>query len=331
MKNIPLVSVICKAYNHEKYIRKCLDGFISQKTNFPFQVIIHDDASTDNTANIIHEYELKYPNIILPIYEKDNQWSKGKKIVREFIYPYIKGKYIASCEGDDYWCDPLKLQKQIDALEKNKTCRLCLHKVRQISEDGKIKIQTMPNFNLKTGKYTTEEFLQLDEGHNFQTSSYFCHEEDYRKYILSPPVFRLKIKEGDVQFLLFFSTLGDIYYYNDIMSCHRQESKGSWSESQKYSSIEKKIKHQNTNIQIFNLFNEFTDFKYNEIIQHRINKTIFDKFLIQKQYKKALQPQYLDFFKKLSLKRKIIIYLGAISPSLIDNICLFINKIRNRY
>ena len=116
---VPLVSICCAAYNHEPYIRQCLDGFVMQRTTFPFEVLIHDDASTDKTADIIREYEKKYPDIIKPIYQKENQYSKGGKISLRFNIPRAKGKYIAFCEGDDYWIDPLKLQKQVDFLEAN--------------------------------------------------------------------------------------------------------------------------------------------------------------------------------------------------------------------
>ena len=113
----PLVSISCIAYNHESYIRQCLDGFLMQKTTFSFEILIHDDASTDNTTDIIREYERKYPDIIKPIYQKENQYSKGIPISATFNWPRAKGKYIAMCEGDDYGTDPLKLQKQVDFLE----------------------------------------------------------------------------------------------------------------------------------------------------------------------------------------------------------------------
>ncbi len=114
-----LVSICCLAYNHEPYIRQCLDGFMMQKTNFSFEVLIHDDASTDKTADIIREYEVKYPAIIKPIYQIENQYSKGVGVTRVYQFPRAQGKYIALCEGDDYWTDPLKLQKQVDFLEAN--------------------------------------------------------------------------------------------------------------------------------------------------------------------------------------------------------------------
>lgn len=113
----PLVTIRCITYNHESYIRQCLEGFVMQKTNFPFEAIVHDDASTDGTADIIREYAEKYPDIIKPIYETENQYSKHDGSLTHILNAHTRGKYIAMCEGDDYWIDPLKLQKQVDFLE----------------------------------------------------------------------------------------------------------------------------------------------------------------------------------------------------------------------
>lgn len=121
-----LVSISCITYNHVQYIRQCLDGFLMQQTNFAFEVLIHDDCSTDGTTEIIKEYELMYPDIIKPIYEKENQYQQGKpsgSVVWNF--PRAQGKYIAMCEGDDYWIDPLKLQKQVDFLDANLEYGMC--------------------------------------------------------------------------------------------------------------------------------------------------------------------------------------------------------------
>lgn len=115
----PLVSISCTAYNHEPFIRQTIEGFLIQKTNFSYEILIHDDASTDKTADVIREYEAKYPDIIKPIYQKENQHSKKVRISASFQYPRAKGKYIALCEGDDYWINPFKLQKQVTFLEEN--------------------------------------------------------------------------------------------------------------------------------------------------------------------------------------------------------------------
>ena len=119
-----MVSICCLTYNHEKYVKDALEGFVSQKTSFNFEVLIHDDASTDNTANIIKEYEKKYPDIIKPIYQKENQYSKGLAPGR-MNRDRASGKYIAMCEGDDYWIDPLKLQKQVDYMNAHPDCTFC--------------------------------------------------------------------------------------------------------------------------------------------------------------------------------------------------------------
>lgn len=124
MQQGTLVSIICLTYNHEKYIRETLEGFVNQKTNFKFEILIHDDASTDRTAQIIHEYEVKYPDLIKPIYQTENQYSKGGAIICKFLLPISSGKYLAFCEGDDYWSDERKLQKQVDILERESNCAL---------------------------------------------------------------------------------------------------------------------------------------------------------------------------------------------------------------
>jgi len=132
--NIPIVSICCFTYNHAPYIRQCLDGFMMQKVNFLFEVLIHDDASIDGTADIIREFEAKYPDIIKPIYQTENQYSKGVKISMMYNYPRAKGKYIALCEGDDYWTDPNKLQKQVDFLEANPDFSICCHRYNIFNE-----------------------------------------------------------------------------------------------------------------------------------------------------------------------------------------------------
>lgn len=119
-----MVSIRCITYNHEPYIRQCLEGFVMQKTNFRFEAIVHDDASTDGTAAIIHEYAEEYPDIIKPIYETENQYSKHDGSLNRIMDAACTGKYLAFCEGDDCWTDPYKLQKQVDYLESHLECVL---------------------------------------------------------------------------------------------------------------------------------------------------------------------------------------------------------------
>lgn len=142
-----LVSIKCLAYNHEPYIRECLEGFVMQQTNFRFEAIVHDDASTDGTADIIREYAEKYPEIIKPIFETENQYSKHDGSLGRIMREACTGKYIAMCEGDDYWTDPLKLQKQVDFLEEHEDYSMCFHKCKTLIQ--------------QTGKFVNEQVKDI--------------------------------------------------------------------------------------------------------------------------------------------------------------------------
>lgn len=117
---IPLVSILCDAFNHENFIEDALRGFLKQTTNFPFEIVVHEDASSDRTAAILKKYQEQYPEQIRVIFQTQNQFSKkGLNLWRDITFKEARGKYIALCEGDDYWIDPLKLQKQVDFLESH--------------------------------------------------------------------------------------------------------------------------------------------------------------------------------------------------------------------
>ena len=132
----PLVSICIPTYNHGKYIRQCLEGVMMQQTSFAFEVIVGEDCSTDDTRSIIEEFEAKYPGIIKPVYHPQNVGPQRNAY--EFCWPRLTGKYIAVCEGDDYWTDPHKLQKQVDFLEANEEFVLCFHEVRTVTEKDEV-------------------------------------------------------------------------------------------------------------------------------------------------------------------------------------------------
>ncbi|MCW3148884.1 glycosyltransferase [Stutzerimonas stutzeri] len=162
-KTEPLLSVICLTYNHAAFIRKTLESFLQQETDFPFEVIVHDDASTDTTATIIADYTARYPSIVKPIYQQQNQFSLGVPFSTR-LFARAAGKYIAYCEGDDYWTDPRKLQIQVDFLERNRDYVLTYHDAFVFNSQG---IVRSPQF---TGKYRKDATaLELMRGRPIST------------------------------------------------------------------------------------------------------------------------------------------------------------------
>lgn len=150
-----MVSIKCMVYNHAPFLRKCLDGFIMQKTKFKFEVIVHDDASTDDSTDIIKEYAEKYPDIIKPIFETENQYSKGDGSVGRIMNAACHGKYIAICEGDDFWTNSHKLQRQVDFLESHQDYMMCSHNYKIFDGTLKphfidVKYQSVDNYNYYT-------------------------------------------------------------------------------------------------------------------------------------------------------------------------------------
>jgi glycosyltransferase involved in cell wall biosynthesis len=219
--NQPIVSICCITYNQEKYIKDAIEGFLMQKVDFPIEIIIHDDASTDGTAVIIRQYENQNPGFIRGIYQAENQFSKGLNHVLKNVYGAARGKYIALCEGDDYWTDPLKLQKQVDFMEAHPECSMCCHKVLYKYQDHEEKNHLFPDL----------------EGDHI-----FSKEKMYRKYIsatCSMMFRRLKIDEliryldgfliGDVPLRMFYLQLGNMGYIDQVMATYRKHEESYWN------------------------------------------------------------------------------------------------------
>lgn len=217
-----MVTVRCVTYNHEAYIRRCLDGFVMQKTGFRFEAIVHDDASTDGTAAIIREYARKYPEIIKPIYETENQYSKHDGSLRRIMDANTHGKYVAFCEGDDYWTDPYKLQKQVDFLETHPEFVMCSHRFNQyIQETGVMVTDDDADFhgaeydleNLICGRWYTQTLTVM-----------------YRRDALDREQYDKYSKTLDIT--LFYTLLrnGKGYCLPDVMAVYRVHSGGVWSE-----------------------------------------------------------------------------------------------------
>ena len=217
----PLVAIHCLVYNHEPYLRDCLEGFVMQQTNFPFVAIVHDDASTDGSAAIIREYEEKYPNIIKPIYEKENQWRKGTLTkVMNVAIDATGAKYVAMCEGDDYWTDPLKLQKQVDILEADESLMLCCTNCSMV-DNHSVEIQAVRGGVVKgdiAGRYNLRDFFR--DNHQYPTLSVVYRrthtQEIAEKYARTRNAFL-----GDWTLWICLLIYGDAYFLNEVTCAYR--------------------------------------------------------------------------------------------------------------
>jgi glycosyltransferase involved in cell wall biosynthesis len=144
MVNDVVVSVCCLTYNHRRFIEQALDGFCSQITDFRFEILIHDDASIDGTGDVVRRYAERYPGLFRPVLQAENQWSRGTNPFTTFLWPLIRGRYVALCEGDDYWIDPRKLTKQVEFLDSQRANSGCFHPVRVIDDGGTRPDSTWP-------------------------------------------------------------------------------------------------------------------------------------------------------------------------------------------
>jgi glycosyltransferase involved in cell wall biosynthesis len=219
MANTPKVSVLSISYNQEKNIRDELDGFVMQKTDFPFEVIIADDCSTDNTPKIIAEYAEKYPDIFKPNLRKKNVGSVPNLLS---VLRAATGTYIAICEGDDYWTDPNKLQTQVDFLDKHPSCGGCFHRAEVIYSTGNEESYIFPNVD-DPAWYTTTELLKTNY---IPTDSVMYRRVDYTEMPLD-------VMPYDWYLHLYHAQFGGLRFIDKVMSVYRKHEAGLWWEFDK--------------------------------------------------------------------------------------------------
>lgn len=256
----PLVSVLCLVYNHEECLQDCLDGIIAQQTAFPIEIIIHDDASTDGSADITRTYAEKNPGLITLIAEEENQYSKGTLIVNDIMLPRAEGKYVAFCEGDDYWIDTEKLQRQIDFLESHEDYSACAHNtIRKDMHNGKTE-----SMYAHTGDHDVAfSDVVRGGGSSWHTSSLVFRKKYYEEG--QPAFLRHSAIVGDYPWALFLSSKGKIRFFDRNMSVYRYMSSGSWSERISRSADEY-IASRCELIAMLELVDEYMQGKYHQAI-----------------------------------------------------------------
>lgn len=259
-KNNPLVSICCITYNHQDYIQDAIEGFLKQEVDFPIEIIIHDDASTDNTAGIIRKYEREYPDLLRPIYQSENQYSKGNTpITAKFILPKVRGKYVALCEGDDYWTDPKKIERQVNFLENNSGYVGCFTNFSVVNSSGNV----IKRKGLSPNKRRDLDISLILE---FQTpktlTTIFRSEVLPKRY----PIEYSKVVNGDTFLFSMVARHNPFKYLDFVSGVYRSHEDGIWGEVKTISRKEKQL-------QSFFYMSRFFDEKKEQIaIKNRINR-----------------------------------------------------------
>lgn len=296
------VSICCITYNQENYISEALESFVHQKIDFPYEIIIHDDASTDRTKDIIKKYQKKYPDIIIPIFEKENVYSKNPNLVMEIVLSKARGEYIALCDGDDGFLSDDKLNCQVKYMDRHPEITLCCHNTKVIDDSGEMAYEISP---YNEGIVTIYDFFKNSS--SMHTSSMLFRRDDIKKL----PSYYHKATVGDLPLKIYLLSKGNAYYIDKIMSFYRSNAKGSWNLYQK-NNEEVLRKNHEMEISVYELFNEETKRKYDKLVRERIKEKNFDYYIKTNNLKELKKEEYKDLYSKLSKKEKIKIWIKGI-------------------
>lgn len=306
-----LVSICCIAYNQESYIRDALEGFVNQETDFAYEVLIHDDASTDGTSAIIRSYAAQYPDLIFPILQTENQYSKGlTNISGTFNFPRARGRYIAMCEGDDYWTDTGKLQKQVDFMEAHPDCSLCFHSAK-VEVQGRAVTERQMRPYRKDKRVAPEEIIDKISG--YPTASLM-----FRADMVKPlPDFYVQAPIADIPLQLMAAARGWAYYMDSPMCVYRLGGAASWTTLMKQGDYEKKQRdYADAMEQMYRGFDRESGGEFHDTVEHAIRRLIYLTHVNTKQYEAVLAKQNREFYRELNLRIRFFIRLEMMVPGL---------------
>lgn len=267
------VIIHCLVYNHEPYLRDCLEGFVMQKTNFPFRAVVHDDCSTDASSTIIREYAEKYPDIIEPIYETENQWRKGTLTAIMDTATMGRSDYIAYCEGDDYWIDPYKLQKQVDYMDAHPECTMVCSDARIEAPKGILTeedLKTMGWYHYNESRIMAVEDV-ITKGGWFIHTCTIMHKANLKEHY---PIECSRCCVADYPLQIFASLNGSIYYMHEKMAVYRYMSVGSWSSKRMRQKDEREIRVMKRNVEMLEALNQYSHLKYDNCFRQVIVRDV---------------------------------------------------------
>jgi glycosyltransferase involved in cell wall biosynthesis len=266
----PLVSICCAAYNHDSFIGEAIEGFLMQRTCFPVEILIHDDASTDRTAAIVRNYEARYPWLIRTIYQSENQYSKNVHVAH-LNYARARGSYIALCEGDDAWTDPLKLEKQIGLMQKHPNCQISFHCAPRIDYARNGQRKMIGLYGNTNRVVPTEEVIVKKFG-TIPTASCVLNTEAVRRFTAFSCA-RPYLTLGDIYMQIISSLNGGALYLNEPMSLYRARTEGSWTWRAEYNPAFR-VRHARAVARSFVELDALTDHRFSEAFRQATRKYV---------------------------------------------------------
>ena len=307
------VSVVCTAYNHEPYIRRTLESFLMQQTDFAFEVLVNDDASTDGTAAVIREFAERYPGVIRPFYQEKNLFSQGINIYDAVLYPAARGAYIAACEGDDCWTDPHKLQRQADFLDSHPEYSACVHNT--LGEFTGSEREPEPLFPRDGDRDLS--FGQVLQGMSraYHTSSLMAR----RQYLLDPPDFRaVAYSYGftDYAVALWLTMQGKLRFLDTCMSLYRIGSNPSAWSSGVSSQYPKLIRFVTGEVEMLRTLEKHVEGEQRALAEQERLKREFELLYLQGKTEELVRPPYDGLFRAKPLSFRLSTRLKNAFPAL---------------
>ena len=291
----PLVSISLVAFNAEAYIRDAIEGCLMQEVNFPYEIIIHDDASTDDTPRIIKEYAEKHPEKIIPILQTENQFSQGIEIIAQNIVPRARGKYIAFVEADDYWIDPLKLQYQIDFMESHPDASLCFTATKHIFQNS-TREPRLKRYR-KDDSICAPKDVILKGGRLLDMISAVVR----RSVFDNLPEWYFHKQIWDITVPLLSYTHGNVQYLDTVTSVYRYSVAGSWTQNNLGQRDRRRTNLENS-VKMYDSFNQETNQKYHNIIKRKLNTILVEILLLSKPE----DPGFEKYFARLPILSKFL-------------------------
>lgn len=302
----PEISILCITFNQVEYVKRCLEGFLAQRIDAPIEILVNDDCSTDGTTDILLKYQREHPELFRIVTHDENQYSRGKSPMGEFLVPLARGSYIAMCEGDDFWTDPTKLQVQLDFMESHPAYACCVHANEHVRAES--------GAHMATIRYASHDCeVSIDDitsrSQCYATNSMFVRSSAMRAYRDSQ--FFTFRADGDHKMLLYFGLVaGGIYYLDRVMSAYRMLSKSSVNRKLLLSgNLEENARRKrDQRISLLKFADSFTEGDYHAQIAHGIDSMEYG-FARDARDLQVIRRRWPDRLRKEGLLAHVDLYL----------------------